>query len=380
MSQSEYLPYGRQTIDDDDINAVIEVLRSDWLTTGPKVSEFEQVFAEFIGTTEAVAVSSGTAALHASMHALGISQGDEVILSPLTFVSSANCVVFEGGTPVFADVDPNTLLLDPKKVASKITPLTKAIIAVDYAGQPCDYNALSEISKQHDIPVVSDSCHALGATYNGNRTGTLALLNVFSLHPVKHITSGEGGVVTTNDTELAKSMRKFRNHGINLEHGNRKIWEYEVTDLGYNYRISDMQCALAISQLQKLPNFIKRRREIASLYNSAFENILEFQPLDVRPEVQHSYHLYVVKIDTEKLGRDRLNIFTEIRDQYIGANVHYIPIHLHSFYRKKFGTGPGLCPIAESAYNQIISLPIFPSMTDEDVNRVINAILRLRNL
>ena len=380
MSQSEYLPYGRQTIDDDDINAVIEVLRSDWLTTGPKVSEFEQVFAEFIGTTEAVAVSSGTAALHASMHALGISQGDEVILSPLTFVSSANCVVFEGGTPVFADVDPNTLLLDPKKVASKITPLTKAIIAVDYAGQPCDYNALSEIGKQHDIPVVSDSCHALGATYNGNRAGTLALLSVFSLHPVKHITSGEGGVVTTNDTKLAKSMRKFRNHGINLEHRNRKNWEYEVTDLGYNYRITDMQCALAISQLQKLPNFIKRRREIASLYNSAFENISEFQPLDVRPEVQHSYHLYVVKIDTEKLGRDRLNIFTEIRDQYIGANVHYIPIHLHSFYRKKFGTGPGLCPIAESAYNQIISLPIFPSMTDEDVNRVINAILRLRNL
>ncbi|MBN2397759.1 MAG: UDP-4-amino-4,6-dideoxy-N-acetyl-beta-L-altrosamine transaminase [Deltaproteobacteria bacterium] len=371
------IPYGHQCIDEDDIAAVVEVLRSDWLTTGPRVSEFEGVFADFIGSREAVAVSSGTAALHAAMYALKIGPGDEVIVPPMTFAATANCVVFQGATPVFVDVDPGTLLIDPSQVEAKITPRTKAVIAVDYAGQPCDYDALRSIAKRNGIALVADACHALGAAYNGRPVGSLADLTVFSFHPVKHITTGEGGMVTTESSPFADRMRAFRNHGITTDHHQREeqgSWFYEMVDLGYNYRLTDLQCALGLSQLRKSSGWLKRRREIAERYDTAFAHTPAVEPLRVRNDVLHAYHLYVVRCDPGELQAGRDEIFTALHSAGIGANVHYMPVHLHPFYRERFKTAPGLCPVAEEAYERIISLPIFPGMSSRDVDAVIEAV------
>jgi perosamine synthetase len=369
------LPYGRQTIDDDDLAAVLEVLRSDWLTTGPRVAEFERCFADVVGAREAVAVSNGTAALHAAVYALGIGAADEVIVPALTFAASANCVVYQGGVPVFADVEPDTLLLDPRQVETKITPRTKAIIAVDYAGQPCNYDALRAIANRYGLVLVADACHALGGRYHGRPVGTLADLNTFSFHPVKHMTTGEGGMITTNDAELAQRMRVFRNHGITSDHRQREktgSWYYEMVDLGYNYRITDFQCALGISQLRKLPMWVTRRQEIARYYAAAFAELLTVRPLAVRPQVSHAYHLYVIQVTAP-----RSQVFAALRAEGLGVNVHYIPVHLHPFYRQRFGTGPGLCPVAEAAYEQILSLPIFPRMTDGDREDVVKAVRKV---
>jgi len=374
--QRPFIPYARQWIDEDDIQAVVEVLRSDWLTTGPKVAEFERAFADFVGAKEAVAVSSGTAALHAAMYAAGIGPGDEVILPPMTFVATANAVVFQGGTPIFVDVDQDTLLIDPNKVQAKITPRTKAIIAVDYAGQPCDYGALEAIAKEHDLILIADACHALGAGYRGKMVGTLADLTVFSFHPVKHITTGEGGMVVTDNSELAEKMRRFRNHGINMDHRQRAeqaAWYYEMEDLGCNYRLTDLQCALGISQLRKLPGWVALCQEIARHYDEAFAKIAGVKSLGVRDDVSHAYHLYVIRLDTTQLRVTRAEVFAALRAEGIGAHVHYIPVHLHPFYRERFRTGLGLCPVAEEAYERIISLPIFPAMIDRHVAEVIMA-------
>ena len=378
------IPYDRQFIDEDDIQAVTEVLRSDWLTTGPKVAEFEQAVADYVEAKYAVAVNSGTAALHAAMYAIDIKPGNEVIVPPMTFAATANCVIYQGGTPVFADVDPGTLLLDPVKVEEKITEKTRAIIGVDYAGQPCDWDRLREIADKHELRLVADGCHALGAEYKGRKVGTLADMTIFSFHPVKHITTGEGGMITTDGPELAGRMRLFSTHGITRDpkcfsspvSGLRSpvsdsSWFYEMVDLGYNYRITDFQCALGISQLKKLPGFLERRRTIAKRYDEAFASMPEITPLAVHQNVLHAYHLYVVKIDFKILGGDRATFFTNLREKGIAINVHYIPVHLQPFYRRKYHTGFGLCPNAEAAYEQIISLPMFPRMTDEDVERVI---------
>ncbi len=374
------LPYGRQWLDEDDINIVVQTLRSDWLTTGPKVPEFEQAFAEHIGSKQAVAVSSGTAALHAAMYALGIGPGDEVIVPTMSFAATANCVVYQGGAPVFADVDPETLLIDPEQIEGKTSRRTKAVIAVDYAGQPCDYEALQRITEQYGLALVADACHALGGSYKGRAVGTLADLNVFSLHPVKHITTGEGGVITTENAELAKRMRVFRNHGIVGDHIQRAAqgsWFYEMVDLGYNYRLTDFQCALGISQLRKLPAWVARRRAIARRYDEAFAEMAGVQPLGVRADVAHAYHLYVIRFKLDHLQVCRAAIFAAMRAEGIGVNVHYIPIHLHPFYRQRFGTKPGLCPVAEAAYEHIISLPMFPHMSDTDVEDVITAVRKV---
>ena len=374
------LPYGRQWLDEDDIAAVVEVLRSDWLTTGPKVAEFERAFADFVGTREAVAVSNGTAALHTAMYAAGIGPGDEVIVPAMTFAASANCVVFQGGTPVFADVDPDTLLLDPAQVEAKITPRTKAIIAVDYTGQPCDYDVLRAIADRHGLILVDDACHALGGSYRGRPVGTLADLNTFSFHPVKHITTGEGGMIATDDPDLARRMRVFRNHGITTDHRQREqqgSWFYEMVDLGYNYRLTDIQCALGLSQLCKLPGWVARRQEIAGRYDAAFAEMPTVRPLGVREDVSHAYHLYIVRLDVAQLRAARAEVFAALRAEGIGVNVHYIPVHLHPFYQERFGTGPGLCPIAETAYEQIISLPIFPRMADAGVDDVVRTMYKV---
>jgi perosamine synthetase len=374
------IPYGRQSIDEEDIRAVVEILRSDWLTTGPKVAEFERAFVDFVGIQQAVAVSSGTAALHAAVNALGISPGDEVIVPAMTFAATANCVVFQGATPVFADVDPDTLLISPAQVEAKITPRTRAVITVDYTGHPADYDAIRAITDKYGIALVADACHALGASYKGNSVGSLADLTVFSFHPVKHITTGEGGMITTDDPKVAERMRRFRNHGITTDHHQREkegSWFYEMVDLGYNYRLTDLQCALGLSQLKKLPRFLEKRRKIANHYDDFFSRISGIVPLKVSADVQHAYHLYVIQLNLESSSGDRMTVFRNLRRQGIGVNVHYIPVHLHPFYRRKFGTGAGLCPVAEAAYNQILSLPMHAEMTDQDVNTVCNSIQKM---
>ena len=315
------IPYGRQFIDEEDIQAVIKVLQSDWLTTGPKISELERAFAECVNAKEAVAVSNGTAALHSAMFALSIGPGDEVIVPAMTFSATANCAVYQGATPVFADVDPETLLISPVQVQAKITTRTKAIIAVDYTGHPADYDTLKSIANQQGISIVADAAHALGASYKGCPVGTLADLSTFSFHPVKHITTGEGGMITTDDPKLAERMRLFRNHGISTDHHQREkqgSWFYEMVDLGYNYRITDFQCALGLSQLKKLKHFLDRRREIAKKYNDAFCSVPEINPVAVRPNVSHAYHLYVVQINPERLGIDRTALFQTFRQKGCG--------------------------------------------------------------
>jgi perosamine synthetase len=366
------LPYGRQLVEPDDIEAVVKVLHSDWLTTGPSVDAFENALAQYVGAQHGVAVSSGTAALHAAMYALGLGPGDEVIVPPMTFAATANAAVFVGATPVFADVDAGTLLIDPNAVSRKITTRTKAIMAVDYAGQPCDYEALRPIAEEHGIALLADGCHAIGGTADGRRVGSIADMTAFSFHPVKHITTGEGGMVTTNDDAFARRMRTFRNHGINSDHRQRSeqgSWFYEMVDLGFNYRITDFQCALGLSQLKKLDAWVARRQEIARQYDAAFAGA-PVSGLKKREGVSHAYHLYVIKVPG-----DRQAVFTRLREANIGANVHYIPVHLHPFYRQRFGYGPGLCPVAEAAYEQILSLPMYPAMTDEDVDYVAACVL-----
>lgn len=377
MSTPHFIPYGRQTIDDNDIAAVVDVLRSDWLTTGPAVERFETDICAYTGARHGVAVSNGTAALHAAMFALNIGPGDEVIVPPMTFAASANCILYQGGTPVFADVDAATLLIDPVAVEAAITPRTKAIIAVDYAGQPCDWDALRAIADRHHLALVADGCHALGASFKGRKVGTLADITVFSFHPVKHITTGEGGMAVTNDERLAARMRAFRGHGITTTASQREksgAWFYEMTELGYNYRITDFQCALGSSQLKKLDAWIDKRNELAQAYEAALAEQNSIRPLKCREDVRHAYHLYVVRTP----GRDAL--FHHLRANGIGANVHYVPVHLHPYYRNVVGTREGLCPVAEAAYREILTLPLWPGMTEKDISYIIQKLCSKESL
>lgn len=361
-----FLPYGHQIITDDDIAVVVEALRSDWLTTGPAAERFEADVCAFTSVKHGVAVSNGTAALHAAMYALGIGSGDEVIVPPLTFAATANCVLYRGGTPVFADVEPDTMLIDPKMVEAAVTPSTKAVIGVDYAGQPCDWDALRAIADKYSLSLVADACHALGAEHKGRKTGSLADISVFSFHPVKHITTGEGGMCLTDDEKLAGRMRTFRNHGITTTSCQREkaeVWFYEMTDLGYNYRITDIQCALGSSQLKKLPGWIAKRNELARAYDAALAGTT-VRPLKKRNDCLHAYHLYVVRVP------DRNTVFKRLRDAGIGANVHYIPVHMHPYYREKLGMKEGLCPVAEAAYKEILTLPIWPGVMKDDIKYI----------
>jgi perosamine synthetase len=289
-------------------------------------------------------------------------------------------VVYQGATPIFADVDPDTLLIDPAGIEAKITERTKAIIAVDYAGQPCDYDALREIAARHGLSIIADAAHALGAKYKDAAVGSIADLSTFSLHPVKHITTGEGGMITTNNPELAKRMRIFRNHGITSDHRQRDAvgsWFYEMVDLGFNYRITDFQCALGLSQLKKLSASVEKRREIARYYDEAFDGMPGVKTLATRTEAFHSYHLYVVLFDVEKLMMTHQEIFSALRAEGIGVNVHYIPVHLHPYYRQHFKTDSGMCKVAETAYERMVSLPIFPAMTGEDAKDVLTAVAKI---
>ena len=371
------LPYGRQAIEPEDIQSVIDVLRSDWLTTGPKVGEFEEAFAVRVGATHAVTFSSGTAALHAAVFAAGLSAGDEAITTPLTFAATANCLLYQGATPVFADVCIDTLNLDAGQVESHITPRIKAILPVDYAGHPADLDALMELASQHGWAVIEDASHALGARYHGRQVGSLAHMTVFSFHPVKHITTGEGGMVTTNDQKLAGRLRLFRNHGISSDSRQRQAsgqWYYEMVSLGYNYRLPDIACALGLSQLNRLDANLARRREIAQHYTEAFADNNAVVVPSIRPDVDPAWHLYPIRVADDV---DRGEFFRSIRAENIGVNVHYIPVHLHPYYRERFGYRGGEFPVAEKAYSQLISLPMFHAMTNQDVEDVIEAVFKV---
>ena len=371
------LPYGRQSISEEDIQAVADALRSDWLTTGPKVGEFEDAFAAWVGAKHAVSFSSGTAALHGAAFAAGLKPGDEAVTTPMTFAATANCVLYQGATPVFADVGPDTLNLDPDQFAARITPRTKAVLPVDYAGHPADLHAIQNIAARHGLAVIEDASHALGAEYRGRRTGSIADMTVFSFHPVKHLATGEGGMVTTDRADFAETLRRFRNHGISSDARQRQSkgqWHYEMVMLGFNYRLTDIACALGLSQLHKLDANLARRRDIAARYAAGFGDLAEIELPGIRPEVSPAWHLYFIRLNLEKLTSGRPQVFRALRAENIGVNVHYIPVHLHPYYRDRFGYQGGEFPIAETAYERLISLPIFHSMSDQDVEDVIQAV------
>lgn len=374
--RSVMLPYGRQLIDDDDVRAVINTLRSGWLTTGPRVVEFEDAFSEMTRTKFSVAVSSGTAGLHAAMHAIGIGPGDEVVVPALTFAASANCVLFQGARPIFADVDPRTLTLDPGSVEERITARTRAIISVDFGGLPCDYDRLRDLASRFGLALVSDACHSLGASYKRSPVGSQADLTVFSMHPVKAITTGEGGIVATNNEEFTRRLRQFRNHGINLDFRQREdknSWYYEIEDIGYNYRLTDIQCALGLSQLKKLRGWIGRRTEIAREYSDFFYSLNLFDlPCDADDRTS-AWHLYVIRLHLAKLRVGRGDVFRALRAENIGVNVHYIPVPWHPYYQR-LGYKKGCWPVAESAYEECLSLPIWPGMSDADIRDTVNAL------
>ncbi|MER2171522.1 MAG: UDP-4-amino-4,6-dideoxy-N-acetyl-beta-L-altrosamine transaminase [Psychrobacillus psychrodurans] len=372
-----YLPYGKQWIDEVDIETVVNILRGDYLTTGPSIMKFEQGIANFVGSKYAVAFSNGTAALHGAIFAAGIGKDDAVITTPITFAASANCVLYEGGTVIFADVDPKTYNINPAEIEKKITPKTKAIIPVHFTGQPAEIDEIHTLAKKYNLVVIEDAAHALGAAYKGKKIGALSDMTMFSFHPVKHITTGEGGIITTNNKEYFNKLMQFRSHGITREPSlmkeNHGPWYYEMQFLGYNYRMTDIQAALGSSQLIKLDGFINRRKEIVAAYNEAFVQIPQVQIPFQPQETESSWHLYVLKLNLDHLTVSRKEVFEELLKLNIGVNVHYIPVHTLPYYQQ-LGYEKGSLPNAEKLYEEIISLPLFPLMQDQDVKDVIEAV------
>ncbi len=376
----QLIPYGRHHVDSEDIAAVIAAMQSDYLTSGPEVELFEEAIKKAVNSKHAVVVSSGTAGLHAAVHALGIGPGDEVILPALTFVATANAVLYEGGIPILADVDPETLLISPKDVESKITSRTKAIICVDYAGQPCDYQALKLIAEKNKVSLVADACHSLGATYQGKPVGSLADITVFSFHPVKHITSGEGGAIVTDNESWATNARRFRNHGISKSFRERtesSSWKYEVLDLGFNYRLPDLLCALGRNQIKHLPKWVEQRQKIAARYDQAFAGSPYFKSLRQDSDRTNSFHIYVIRMlgssDPDSMRND---LFQYLRKLNIGTNVHYTPLHLLKEHKKLSAyVGGQNLPHAEDAYSRILTIPIFPTLKEINQEKIIQAIM-----
>lgn len=374
------LPYGHQWIDGDDISAVISVLESSFITQGPAIEEFEQAIATYVGAKYAVAFCNGTAALHGACFAAGIGKGDEVITSPITFLASSNSVLYQGGSPIFADINVNTYNLDPAKLEEKITSKTKAIIAVDFSGQPVDIYAINEIARKNNLTVIQDAAHSLGAEYKGKKVGALADMTMFSFHPVKHITTGEGGIITTDSKAYYEKLLLFRSHGMTKDSKvmwkNDGPWYYEMHELGYNYRITDLQAALGTSQLNKLPQFLQRRRSISQLYNQAFKDldgvILPYQ----LAETNSSWHLYILKFNLSQFIVDRKDIFEALRSENIGVHVHYIPVYTQPYYQKQ-GYDAGICPLAEAYYESAITIPLYPKMSDKDITDVIAAVKKV---
>jgi UDP-4-amino-4,6-dideoxy-N-acetyl-beta-L-altrosamine transaminase len=368
--------YGKQTIDEEDIKAVIEVLKSDFLTSGPKVKEFEEKFAKYVGAKYGVAVSNGTAALHLSCLAAGLQENEELITSPMTFAASANCALYCRAKPVFVDIDEKTGLIDENKIEEKITNKTKIILPVHYAGFPCNLKKIKEIADKYNLFVIEDACHALGAKYYNSKIGDCAYsdMSVFSFHPVKHITTGEGGMITTNSEVFYKKLLSLRNHGFvsseNLINKTEGPWHREIHDLGFNYRITDFQCALGISQLKKIDEFVKKRKEIAKKYYEALSNNEEIEIIKEDKNNLNSYHLYVIKV---KDSKTRLDLFNYLKQNNVFCQIHYIPVNHNPYYKKKFSYKKGNFSETEKFYERIISLPIYPDLKEEQ-NKVIELI------
>lgn len=375
------LYYGHQYIDEADVKAVSEVLVSDYLTCGPKIEELEKKLCELTGAKYAVAVSNGTAALHVACLAAGVTTGDEVITTPITFAASANCALYCGAKPVFADINPRTYNIDPKKVKEKVTDATKAVVAVDFTGQAVEVDELLSLCKEKGIVLIEDGAHSIGTKYKGRGIGSVADMTTFSFHPVKTVTAGEGGAILTNSEELYEKLLLFRAHGITrkeslMEHESDGPWYYEMLDLGYNYRMTDIQAALLISQLDKLPLFQKRRKEIVEKYNEAFGKMPELFVQEEIPESDTTRHLYILRICPEKLNIDRAGFFAAMAAENICCNVHYIPVYYMPHY-EKLGYQRGICPEAEKLYSEMMSLPLYYSMTDQDVEDVIHAVTKI---
>jgi len=367
------LPYGHQWIDDEDIAAVVRSLKGDLITQGPDIEEFERIVAEYCGARYAVAVCNGTAALHAACAVAGVAAGDEVITSPITFAASANAVVYCGGKPVLADIREDSINIDPDEIVKKLTPQTRALIPVDFGGNPCDLDRIMDIARDRKITVIEDAAHALGAEYKGRKIGSIADMTVLSFHPVKHITTGEGGMILTDNARYYEKLKVFHHHGIVRKPENGQ-WYYEIDEPGHNFRITSFQCALGMSQMKRLDGFIQRRREIVKKYDEAFSATGEIITPVESEFCRATYHLYVIQLVQELLKAGRKQIFDALRAENIGVNVHYVPVHMHPFYRKKFGYKPGDYPVAERYYDRAITLPLFPRMSDQDVADVIKAV------
>jgi len=369
------IPYGRQWVDASDIREVIKVLKSDWLTQGPKIKEFEDALCKYTGAKYAVAVSSGTSALHISCLAANIKRGDEVITSPITFVASANSILYCGGKPIFADIQSDTVNIDPEEIKKKINPNTKAIIPIHFAGHPCDLEEIKEIAEKYNLLIIEDASHTLGAEYKRSKIGSCKYsdMTIFSFHPVKHITTGEGGAVLTNQKDLYQRLLLFRSHGITKE--KKKMikfdgpWYYEMHELGFNYRMTDFQCALGISQLRKLEKFLKRRREIVDIYNKGLLKVKGIILPIEKPNIKSSWHIYYIRLKDPKR---RKNLFKKLRKHNIGVQVHYIPIHFQPYYIENFGYKVGDYPKAEDYYQSTITLPLYPKMMNSEIQYVIN--------
>jgi perosamine synthetase len=375
--RTKFLPYARQDISDADVDAVSAALRSDWLTTGPRVPEFEAALAARTGARHAVAFSSGTAALHGAMAALGLGPGDEVLTTPMTFAATANAALYVGAEPRFADVDPGSMLIDPTAVAQAITRRTRALMPVDYAGHPADYDTLRAVANAAPggpIPIVADAAHSLGATLGGRPVGTLADLTVLSLHPAKILTTGEGGAVLTDHDDRAAFLRRFRNHGIGTELAARRDWTYAMVELGYNYRLTDVMAALGTSQLTRLDEFLASRRRLAARYRAALAGHWAVDIQTVDPSADPAWHLFVVLLRLDRLRVDRGAVYRAMRAEGIGVNVHYIPVHCHPFYRARYPGLEGRFPVAEAAYERLLTLPLFSAMTYGDVDDTVAAL------
>ncbi|MBO7339436.1 MAG: UDP-4-amino-4,6-dideoxy-N-acetyl-beta-L-altrosamine transaminase [Lachnospiraceae bacterium] len=373
--------YGRQCVEQDDVDAVVQTMTSDYITCGPKVLELEKTLCEVTGAKYAVAVCNGTAALHLAAMAAGFGPEDEVIVSSITFAASANCVRYCGATPVFADINNETYNIDPECIRKLITPKTKGIVAVDFTGQATELDEIRKICKEHNLILIEDAAHAMGTKYNGQPVGSIADMTCFSFHPVKTVTCGEGGAITTNDEALYRHLARLRTHGITrnpeeMVHPTDALWYNEQVELGFNYRLTDFQAAMLISQLKKLPKFSARRKEIVAAYDEAFSKIPEIQVQKEIPESDTTRHLYILRLRLEKLTCDRRQFFDALYAENTCPQVHYLPVYWHSYY-EKLGYPKGLCPNAERFYESSMSIPLYYSLTDEEVRDVIRAVEKI---